>query len=412
MKAADTFLKLDLDKTKTRYIDIRKLLQKTEIELGTSDTNLLYGALKELLRMSDENESELIEKLELCVSNDTKEEVALPQEPFQLLQKLSTSRPSWVGEYKNHIQQFNELMDGPEYDEWRDRLDRCLKEKERHAEVMKNATNTILMLFGKYNNVASNCTEGFVIANEFEKQWQMMPERFTNSIGPLNDSCVYAELGNDHLKAIDDLPITQEYEKLPLIVPWGTIAEGFLVPFVIRQPSIKDKLLTPYRLYLENEKATKLQLYRVTSSSSYGYLVVSFQQLVMEMTNAIGDAKGELTEYTNTLSTAFKLLYDLPIPVMTDKAVKTNLVSLQLFKDEFQDDPLIRNLTEQVLDLGLNGSTAFSHLMEAVTDYYVSRFTTAEQEIGIIKDKLLREMAQIANDLLSFANPLSQITKP
>ena len=410
---ADYALKLDFNWTRGRYEEVRILLQNDGMERITSDTYLLNDTFREILGITDGNESNLIKELEKCVTNDTKEEVVLPWETREILQKLSTSIPSWTEEQRNHSQQFNELVDGPEYDEWRGRLVRCLEEKERHADIMENATNTMLMLFGKYNNVVSNCTERLVIATEMEKQWQMIPEVAKNLMGPLTAACVHNDLNGDLLSAIDDLEILEENDHdLPLNKLWLEIAIEFLEPFVVRQPSIKDKVVSPYQFYLKKEKATKQKLYTVTSSNRYDFYVVAFQEILMLMEFAIDDAIKDFTEFLDVLSATFKLIYELPIPVMTNRTVQRNLVSLQFFKKEFQDDPLITNLTDQVLNLGLNGSTAFSHLMEAVTDYYVSRFTTVQEEIIIFKDLILRELTKIANDLVAFANPESQITKP
>ena len=413
----DHRLNYDLHLAVERYEQMRDLLPYTDIEWIMSNTNQLYDALKEILGMTDENESELIEELEICMGNFTMKNFTISSEPVLLLQKLSASISSFLEVYNNESQPIHNNYDDPEYDIWtemfRNKLEMCVENQEHHAAFIENITQTMQSMIGKFNSIVTNCTEQLSIAREMEIQWQRIPGVFSHIQGPLNDTCVYDELLADPRSEIEKHKVLEENEEqYALVNLLGSIAQGFINPFFEKQPTLKHNLINPFQHYLKDKKAAKTELYIEISSASYEYLIVNFQQILMDMEFALTDTKEDFAEFIDAISIVFKLIYELPIPVMTDKAVKTKLASLQLFKDEFQDDPLIRNLTEQVLDLGLNGSTAFSHLMEAVTDYYVSRFTTVQEQIPLLKDKFLREFGEAASNLASFANPESQITKP
>ena len=409
----DNSLARDMYRVMDIYEVKREMMRSIDIYLFdkiTADTSTLYEALTQLLSMEhNQRQSQLVLNLTTCAENAIGSG-HMPDSPIILLQQLAENATLWAEQYQNKSQPIYQYVYEDEEVVWRDKLNGCVEIIKSHKRLVENITGTLLGLIEQYNSTENNCTLQLVHATEMETHWLTLPNIINNLQRTLSTACTVTSLEEDHFTSLN-IPEEYDMQQQPFYQYTDVLGNNFLLPFMMREPTIREELISPFMHYLNNITATKTQLFLDVSSDSYNFIVVTFLRLVFEISVSITESNLYLTEFLNGLKKVFSVFYSLPIPVMTNATINTNLSSINFFAETFKHEEEIVNLTQAVHTQGLNGSVVFNELMTVLNRFYVDGSTRAKNQLERLKDSFLREMNRATAKLSSFDNLESQIMR-
>ena len=241
-------------------------------------------------------------------------------------------------------------------------------------------------------------------------------EAYSEAIGNLPANHTHGDLivdwsALDYWNSINNLiaPITEP--NLPLNRLVAVVGEIFIYPLILREPTLYDRLITPFRLYLDDPNQTKSDLYAKISSPRYRFVQTELLSAAAYLTYTIREVMPDLPVFMNSMKDLYEKAYNLELPILTMDFLANDMVIVNFVREKFKYNQTIIDITEQILTKGINGSDDFMKLIQAMENHFLSLVENLGAQLDKTQDSFFRSMDEWMSRLSGFGNLRSQILK-
>ena len=129
------------------------------------------------------------------------------------------------------------------------------------------------------------------------------------------------------------------------------------------------------------------------------------------LTYQLDDVIPVITQFMNSMEDLYDTAYKLKLPILTADFLANDMVILKFVQENFKDNQTIIDVTEQILERGLNGSEDFLKMIQAMESHFRLVTENIGTQIDAAKDSYIRSTQKRILSLTEFGNLRSQILK-